>query len=138
MNKSPESISDEAFLKQFESQALSPEHFDHVGHVRLAWLYLSTHNLNDAIELTCDGISKYARSLGADKKFNKTITVTIVRIIALRMKHTEQNNWMAFVEANPDLIKDARALLLTFYSEKRIFSEQARTSYLLPDIMNIQ
>ena len=79
-------INDSDFLQQFEDHTLDPSHFDHLGHLRLAWLYLNRYELELAIDKVTNGISGYAASLGATDKFQHTLTEALVRNMADRIK----------------------------------------------------
>jgi len=127
-------LDDKTFLQQFENQTLDPVHFSHLGHLRLAWLYLYHNDLDVALEKVCLGIKAYAESLGADTKFHLTMTDAFVRIMAKRIDAMEKKSWQDFLESNGDLLKNSRAVLLEYFSEGLLFSEEARTSLLQPDI----
>ena len=45
-------MTDEDFIAAFESRTLDPQHFNHLGHVRLAWLYLQRHDFDEAVART--------------------------------------------------------------------------------------
>lgn len=134
INLSTEPLSDQAFLTQFESQTLAPIHFKHVGHLRLAWLYLGRNDVDTAVQLVCSGIQAYAESLGASTKFHKTITVTLVRIVAKRINRMQEKAWKLFLDENRDLVEDAISVLLQYFSKDVLFSETARISLVQPDI----
>jgi hypothetical protein len=78
-------LSDETFIAQFENHTLSADYFDHLGHLRIGWLYLNQYDTNSAIERACTGIETYAQSLGAGDKFHFTITDATMRIMAKRI-----------------------------------------------------
>ena len=99
-------ITDETFLKQFENLTLDSKYFNHIGHIRLAWLYITQYGLESAMAKIFVGIPAYAGSLGASDKFHATITDAIVRIIAKRMAVGDENSWQTFVEHNSDLVGD--------------------------------
>lgn len=135
MTSHHDDIGDAEFIWQFENQTLDPKYFDHVGHLRLACLYLDDRPLDEAIEATCSGIKAYAESLGASMKFHRTITEALVRIIQeRRIDRATPENWRRFVEGNADIVEDCTAVLMTFYSEERLFGDEARTSYLQADL----
>jgi hypothetical protein len=46
-------LNDTEFLFQFENQTLDMRHFNHMGHLRLAWLYLSRYDVDTAVKLVC-------------------------------------------------------------------------------------
>lgn len=130
-------LTDQDFIEQFEMCRLNPENFNHTGHIRLAWLYLHQYEQNIAIEKVCDGIQAYAQSLDAHDKFHKTITHSLVKIIALRIDHNEPASWRAFNQQNQDLVQDSISVLLQYYNRDTLFSEQARTELVEPDRINI-
>ncbi len=128
-------LSDFEFVKQFEDQTLDPEHFNHVGHLRLCWLYLQQHDLETAIKKTCTGIQCYAESLGADDKFHRTITEFLVRFINSRINRQPVDSFDAFLLSNQDLVNDAQSVLGQFYSTPLLSSADARLNYMQPDLI---
>ncbi|MEM7126805.1 MAG: hypothetical protein AAF702_10795 [Chloroflexota bacterium] len=127
-------IDDQTFLSQFEDQTLDPVHFKHLGHLRLAWIYLERNSIDTAAGLVCSGIQAYAESLGATPKFHRTITDAMVRIMARRLNQMVKKEWQRFLDENNDLVEDALSVLYQHYSKDVLFSEVARTSFVQPDI----
>ncbi len=132
-----EIISDACFVEQFKNQTLDPKHFNHVGHLRLAWLYLMDDEVDLVIEKLSVGIKAYAESLGARQKFHLTITDAIIRLMAERIKRLDRPTWSQFLQQNRDLVEDASAVLHQYYSESLLSSEAARLNVLQPDIKPI-
>lgn len=130
-------LSNSEFLSQFENKTLSPIHFKHIGHLRLAWLYLSNNDTETSVHLVCSGIKAYAESLKVTTKFHLTITDAIVRIIAKRVDKMEKKEWQLFLDQNRDLVDDAVSVLLQHFSKDLLFSETARISLVQPDIKPI-
>jgi len=133
MNQELAEISDSMFVKQFENQTLDPKHFDHLGHIRLARLYLLEYDLEAAISRISQGIQDYAKSLGADNKFHLTITDAIMRVIATRIASEETGKWEDFLKHNSDIVDDALSVLCQYFSKDKLLSEKARISLILPD-----
>ncbi len=127
-------LTDQEFLLQFEQLTLDPSHFNHIGHIRLAWLYLTQDTLETAREKIIGGIQAYASSLGATDKFHATITHALVQIIAVRMSVVSDLSWETFLAQNSDLVDDAWQVLSTYYSTEMLQSEEARLQSLSPDI----
>ena len=127
-------INDADFLKQFENTTLKPGYFNHIGHLRIAWLYLNTKNLEEAISATCSGIQAYATSHNEPKKFHKTITSALVIIMSQRISTMQEKNWQLFLQQNEDLVDDAISVLNKYYSNDNLFSEEARIDFVKPDI----
>lgn len=132
MTTSP--LPDHVFIEQFEQCNLDPVHFDHIGHIRLAWLYVKQNQESIAIDKMCRGIKAYASSLGATDKFHMTITQSLTKLIALREHKTKALDWPQFIEINKDLADDSIGLLLKHYSKAQLFSDLARDQFIEPDI----
>ena len=126
-------LTDEAFIVEFENLTLDPTHFSHYGHLRLAWLYLMNYDVETAIEKVCTGIKAYAESLGANTKFNLTMTDAITRIIADRMNRMRVKEWDLFLEQNEDLVEDVFSVLDIYFSRELLMSEEARLDLVVPD-----
>ena len=126
-------LDDDTFLSQFENLTLDPVHFSHLGHLRLAWLYLDSNDIDTASEQACHGIQRYAASLGAHDKFHMTITDSLVRIIGHRINANKIQTWESFQETNTDIITDALSVLNQYYSNERLFSDEAKVSLVSPD-----
>ncbi|TQV81314.1 hypothetical protein FKG94_09480 [Exilibacterium tricleocarpae] len=137
MSSQPVLLSDTAFIEQFENKTLDPAHFNHLGHLRLGWLYLNENKLDVAIERICRGIKAYAESLGASEKFHLTMTDAIMRIMARRIDAMADKNWHLFLQQNPDIVEDFKSVLHNYYSKGVLSSTAARTSLISPDIKSI-
>lgn len=137
INPDTEPLTNREFLTQFKHQTLNPVHFNHIGHLRLAWIYLNHHDVETSVQEVCSGIKAYAESLGANTKFHLTITDSLVRIMAQRIGAMEQKDWQLFLAQNQDLVDDAIAVLLAYFSRELLFSEPARISRIQPDIKPI-
>jgi hypothetical protein len=127
-------LTDEQFIQEFEQTCLDPKHFNHIGHVRLAWIYLSHYSKVDATQKITQGISRYATSLGAPDKFHMTMTCALIKIISQRRGRDLSLSWDDFCANNEDLINHASRILNQHYSEELLQSEAARSEFLLPDI----
>jgi len=74
-------MNDREFLRAFHESTLSSEDFRHNGHLRLAWLVLRRHSLEEALPLLSGGIRQYASSKGASGTYNETLTQFWVRMV---------------------------------------------------------
>src|SRR5690606_11376182 len=82
-------LDDTEFGQQFENGTLPPALFDHLGHLRMAWIYLKSYGESGAIEKACGDIRAYARIHGDVEKFHKTLTVASIKIVNHFVKRTE-------------------------------------------------
>lgn len=130
-------LSDQAFLDGFAARELGAEHFDHRGHLRMAWLHLDRYPLDEAVERVCTGIQALAIRFGAPEKYHRTVTEALLRIMALRMRVHPADDFNAFVAHNRDLVENAEAVLARYYSPRRLASLEAKQRWLAPDLATI-
>ena len=128
-------MTDQEFMTQFEGLTLHPQHFNHRGHLRLAWLYLMQYPLEVAIEKTAVGIQAYATHLGATGKYHHTLTVAIVRLMNGRIQKSRHTSFAQFLDENPDLLNNLPQLLQQHYSQDLLYSERAKSVYVEPDLL---
>jgi hypothetical protein len=77
-------------------------------------------------------IRSYATSLGADGKYNETITVAFMAIVNARMhQQNHVDDWPTFAANNPDLMAGGQ-VLTSHYSKELLTSDLARAVFLLP------
>jgi hypothetical protein len=126
-------LNDDTYLEQFASRELGPEHFDHRGHLRMAWLHLARYDVDEASRRVCDGIRELAIKFGAPEKFNHTLSEALVRIMAGRMEGDGMKDFNAFLRANPGLVDDCLGVLAQHYSDERLQSTAARAGWVAPD-----
>jgi hypothetical protein len=127
-------MQDYTFKQRFEDLTLDPVYFNHLGHVRITWLYLNENSVDAACEKVIAGIKKYATHLGAPEKFHYSLTVASVYIIAQAMQVTKTSSFVDFVTLNTELIKNFRSQLANYYSDRVIESEAAKQEWVEPDI----
>ncbi len=122
------------YLARFEDRTLGPEHFDHPGHLRMAWVHLRHYERAEASRRVCEGVRELAAAFGAPEKYSHTLTEAFMRIIARRMQGAAAETFEHFLAANPDLVEDARAVVLRHYSRTRLDSPLARRQWVEPDL----
>ena len=118
-------------IAQFEAGDIDAEQFDHQAHVYIAWLYIRKYGLCGTLARFDSAIRQLVKKLGAENKYNATITVFFLIIISERSKDGE--NWEAFATRNADLLQDSRTLLTRHYTEATIFSDDARKHFQMPN-----
>jgi hypothetical protein len=126
-------MTDDEFLTRFTACTLAPEHFNHLGHVRLGWILLRRMAPDDAVREACSGIRRYATHLGAADKFHWTVTEALLRLLLAGGAANQGLDWQSFLAANPELLNDARARLALHYSPARLADAAARTAFIQPD-----
>ena len=129
----PNAMSDEQFLAAFLDCSMPPAGFDHRGHLRVAWLLLQRHPLEQAVDQTCAGIARLAAHLGVPGKYHRTLSEALVRLMAAAGAATPTLSWADFLHANAPLLSDAHALLARHYSPAVLDSAAARQRFVPPD-----
>lgn len=118
-------------LKSFEACDLDASTFTHVDHIGVAYEMLKTYDFLTASMKYATCINTIATHAGAAQKFNTTITMAFLSVIAERMEIGRYECFEAFLEGNGDLLD--RNVLGKWYSRERLGSDLARTTFLMPD-----
>ena len=84
-----------------------------------------------------DAVANYGKSLnaiatnaGAPEKFNTTITVAFMGLIAERMNATSCTGFQDFISQNKDLL--SKDVLAQWYSPERLKTALSRKVFLMP------
>jgi hypothetical protein len=121
---------DRNFLESFETCSLGAKCWTHAAHVRMGWLVLQTSpSFDEALIRIRNGILRFnstKNSIG----YHETITVAFARIIDSRREPGQ--TFQMFAEKNKDLFE--KNCLERFYSDATLRSEQARETFLEPDL----
>ena len=125
-------MTDEAFARAFETGSVTPAEFDHVAHVRVAWVYLrETASIDEALPRMRDAIRRFAAAAGAAQKYHETITVLWMRLLADVKAGGASGELADVLRAHPALAD--KELPLQYYSRERLFSDEARAAWVEPD-----
>jgi hypothetical protein len=127
-------MTDEAFARAFEAGTVSPEQFDHAAHLRVAWVYLREAGSADAaVPRIRDAIQRFAAAAGAAQKYHETMTVVWMRLLEdAGTQVTPRCELSELLRLRPEL--GDKNLPLKYYSRDRLFSDEARTRYVPPDL----
>jgi hypothetical protein len=124
-------LSDDDLVAGFESATLAS--FGHADHVRLTLIYLNRVGRDHTERKLFDGLRRFAAAKGAPQKFHVTMTVAWIELIeAARTQHPQLTEPDALLAACPELLN--RDALLRFYSPGRLDSDEARATWLTPDL----
>lgn len=130
-------MSDDAFaiLDAFEARAMDNRTFGHAQHIAVAWAMLRRHDFTDAVARYGAGIRDLAAAAGAPEKYNATITVAFLSLVAEHIHAGNHDNFDAFAAANPDLMR--KEAVTRLYSDARLNSPMARAGFMLPDRLGV-
>jgi hypothetical protein len=129
-------MTDDEFLAAFEACTL--DEFHHRDHVKVTYLYLRRHPLDDAIGKVRSGLQHLAVAWGApvddlERGYHETITEAWVRLVHLALSDdgTAQSA-DAFCDGHPKLME--KTYLHSFYSRERLTSWEAKRGFVEPDL----
>lgn len=123
----------EELTDSFEAGNIDPSAFGHSDHVVVAYCVLGRYDFLDASVKYARCINSIATKAGATDKFNLTVTLAFLSLIAERIEATEHETYEGFIAGNPDLLSGK--ILDKWYSSDRLQSELARKVFLMPDVL---
>jgi hypothetical protein len=106
--------------------------FGHREHVHLTWLAVRRYGTSGAIELVSEGIQRTARYAGAPQKYNVTVSRAWVELVGHHAGQTDTADFGSFAEQHRALLD--KKLLTRFYRSSTLASDQARISWVQPDL----
>ena len=125
---------------RFHAATLPVTEWLHEAHLRVAWMYLRGHSLDDAHILMRVGIIRLNASHGLvetpARGYHETMTRVWLRLVAAAMRSApEHAASRPFLEAHAaSLAKDAP---LRHYTRERLFSATARARFVEPDVLEL-
>jgi hypothetical protein len=140
LGRSTSCMNDEEFLAAFERCAL--EEFHHRDHIKVAYLYLRRHPLEEATARVCAGLKALAVAWSApvddlEKGYHETMTQAWVRLVHLTLaKDGIAESADAFCDEQPQLMQKTRLEL--FYSRDRLITWAAKREFVEPDLAKFQ
>ncbi|HEY0321426.1 MAG TPA: hypothetical protein VGC66_10750 [Pyrinomonadaceae bacterium] len=120
----------------FESCSLPDESFDHHAHLAVAIWYLSNMSVEETTAKMREGLLRFLAHYEVDpQKYNETITQFWVKRLYKLLSETDSN--LTLAERANQTIESAgdSKIVFLYYSRRRVFSEEARTSWVEPDLM---
>jgi hypothetical protein len=122
------------FCSSVESCNLPASAFNHHAHLRLAYVYLSKHTTETAYGMMRNTLLNFLECRGIDKaKYHDTMTRAWILAVRHFMENTPDSESSAsFIEKNSILL-DTK-IMLTHYSPEVFFSNEARATFLEPNL----
>lgn len=133
-------MDDAELLRQFEGLTLPYKQWTHRAHVRVAYLYLSVHPFEVALEKVRNGIQAYnAKNMvaeGPTAGYNETTTYAFLRLVDTTMRAYGElfpsKNSNEFCDTHPQLL--TKHLLRLFYTPGRRSHPDAKSRFIEPDL----
>lgn len=127
-------VDDLALYRAFREGALQPSEFDHRAHLRVAYCLLCQSGFDSAVGEMRESLRAFLETHGIepDAKYHATLTLAWMSAVRLFMERSPAtSSSREFLRANPRLL-DA-GLMGVHYSPGRLFSDEARASFVAPD-----
>ncbi len=127
----------ESFIRAFEDCSLPRVEWTHAKHLIMALWYIRRHGRDEATPMISDGIRRFNAHNGNHKGYHETITLAWIALIDRFIRSKDDDNTVASLAAA--LLQECgeRDYLLRFFSRERLFSDEARQTWVRPDIAPI-
>ena len=127
-------MDDRDFLRLFHDANLPSEEFRHRGHLRLAWLVLSHHRLDEAESIVAREIRRFATASGAANRYHDTLTRFWVRLVGHAMENATEAGSIDDLLARFPFLLD-KSLPYRHWRGETFNSDQARAGWVEPDLV---
>lgn len=114
----------------FLAENFAPKAFSHRDHIRVAMTLLTDHDFLTVAAVFGRQAARLAARSGAPEKFNTTMTVAFLSVIAEHMAGSGIKDADALLAAYPEL--DDPGLLSLWYPANLLGSELARSQFVMP------
>lgn len=130
------SHADLTFQRDFELGHVPPAAFDHAAHLRLAYGYLVTHDVDGAMDRMRASLQRFIRDNGVPaSKYHETLTRAWLLAVAHFMTRHPSGSFAEFAVNSAPLFDST--IMLTHYSTAALFSERALAEFVAPDLQAI-
>jgi hypothetical protein len=132
-------MTDDDFIAAFEAQAISRDDWTHEAHVRMGWIYVTQEaELDAAIHKARTGIQKLNGANGVEAHlYHETVTWAFINIIHAKVRANGSDikkGWEHFRDSHPELFDKEQPILMQYYDKDTLESEEARTSFVDPNV----
>ena len=127
------SVKDQIFRKEVEACQFPLAEFNHRAHLRLAYVYLSEHDSDTALQLMRRALLAFIEFHGVDvSKYHETMTRAWINAVRHFMEKTPRaETFDEFTDKNPRML-DSK-IIMTHYSAEVLFSDEARAKFIEPN-----
>ncbi|MRX27001.1 N-formylglutamate amidohydrolase [Kangiella sp. HZ709] len=122
-------------IEKFEQQQFKGDDFHHLEHLKVAWHYICNESLSVAKEKFHNNVMALVKKLGAENKYHRTLTDFMLDYLFHLRAYLGSDCWQRLEEESLLIVKDAKKLISFYYSDKVIWSDKAKSTYLEPDIL---
>ena len=127
----------EAIVEGFESCAMPDSEFSHTAHVLVALSYLHRLKLSvpEAAARMRSGLYRFLDHYGNDRqKYNETITLFWIKLVRGFLDRVGTARALTSIANELTAAYDDSRLIYNYYSKELLSSDEARTSWVEPDL----
>jgi hypothetical protein len=126
-------MTDVELTRALERGEIGHENFHHVSHLQVAWVYLvESSSVQQAASKMRRTLRRFAAAAGEAEKYHETITLFWVHVLSRAYAADRGSRLEDVVNTNPQLLE--KNFPLAYYSNERLFSHEARISWMEPDL----
>ena len=133
-------MNDQELLENFQDLSLPFKEWTHRAHVRIAYLYLKEHGLDEGIDRIRRGIQAYNAANdvpeGPLSGYNETTTVAFSTIVHAVLNAYAESHAVGsseeFCDMHPQLL--SKHILRFFYTPERRIVPEAKKKFVEPDL----
>lgn len=122
------------FKLQVESCKFPVSDFNHQAHLRLAYVYLSQHSADISVRLMRETLVRFLHYNGVDPaKYHETLTKAWILAVHHFMQAAKNlSSADEFIDANKQMLN--RDIMLTHYSSDYLYSDEAKATFVQPNL----
>lgn len=128
-------LSDQEFERQVRVCAFNPVDFTHEAHLRLAWILIESHGIEDAEKQIQELLLRFVEFAGARDKYNTTLTIAAMRAVDHFKRKSNSESFLEFIVEFPRLKYNFKELMAAHYGFDVFSSHEARLTYIEPDLL---
>jgi hypothetical protein len=126
-------MTDIELTRALERGEIANEDFRHASHLHVAWVHLTeSSSVQQAVNRMRATLLRFAAAAGKPEKYHETITLFWVHLLSRAHAASRAERLEDIVHANPQLLE--KNFPLAYYSTERLFSNEARTSWVETDL----
>jgi hypothetical protein len=130
-------MDDARLWQRFQAQDLAHAEWNHLAHVRTAYLHLVRWPIDEAHLRMRAGIIRLNHRHGIEESpargYFETLTRVWLHLVGAAAGRTAPSDSLDLLERSPELLD--RMLPLRHYSKDRLMSERARALFVEPDLL---
>ncbi|MEM7803102.1 MAG: hypothetical protein AAF633_28185 [Chloroflexota bacterium] len=132
----------EQIIQKFHDRTLPKSEWTHLAHLITGLDAVLKHDLEGSIAVMREGIKGYNKAVGTvngdHSGYHETITIffchALKTFVARHADTTAFSSWVDLLQ-NSSLVQEP--FMFHFYSKKRLFSVEARRSWVKPDLYDL-